>query len=182
MSDLQSQAKIYEDTWKVLADLITTLRGKGLEVPSNVMVDLRSAKVMINVFTSDPAATTEIIPKIEGYLKSVEGNLVHLAESNLGTAFVEGWMEKLQAAQAGLMPTPTPRRPRFISGLPRHGRWLRMKALEPGSQRVIERIAAETGLSTEPQDDGYVMVCGDSEDLKRFVKKMAEETAKRQSL
>ncbi|MFQ6077400.1 MAG: DUF2096 family protein [Candidatus Bathyarchaeia archaeon] len=179
MSDPHAQAKIYDDTWKVLADLITALRGKGLEVPSNIMVDLRSARVMINVYKADPAATAEVIPKIEAYLKSVEGNLVHLAESTLGSRFVEAWLERLSAAQAGLQPAAPPKKPRFIPGLPRHGRWLRMKVLEPGSLDVIERVAVETGLSTELQNDGYVMIHGDHEDIKKFVRKIAKETTTR---
>ena len=61
----------YEETWKVLADLIAELRKKGEVIPASVMNDLRSAKTMMQIFKADPSHI-ENIPRIETYLENVE--------------------------------------------------------------------------------------------------------------
>ncbi len=178
MSEIYPHPRTYEMTWEVLADLILALRKEGLDIPPNVMEDLRSAKVMINVYKADPKATTEVVPKIEAYLKSVEGNLISLAEDHLGGRFIQPWMERLNRAQAAVVITPRAEamKPTFIPGLPKEGTWLRVKISEPTSLQTVERAAAQSLLSTRVQEDGYILVYGESERLKEFVKKIAKET------
>jgi len=40
---------VYEQVWKVLEEIVIELRKKGVITPLNVMNDLKSAKVLINV-------------------------------------------------------------------------------------------------------------------------------------
>jgi len=84
----------YEETWKVLADLITELRKKGEVIPASVMNDLRSAKTMIQIFEADPSHA-ENIPRIGTYLENVEFCLISMAQEKFGSEFVEHWMGKL---------------------------------------------------------------------------------------
>jgi hypothetical protein len=40
-------------TWKILEDMTITLTKKGVEIPANIMVDLRAAKCMMEISPSE---------------------------------------------------------------------------------------------------------------------------------
>jgi len=165
----------YEEVWKTLADLITEFRKRGETIPPDVMEDLRAAKTMIQVFKADPSHV-ENIPSIETYLGNVESHLIFTAQKKFGSDFVEKWMQKLREARE-----KTPREgvtkaaSRFVPGLPRGKRWLRVKISRETPRKEIERLAEECGLSCRAQRDGYVLVYGGGEDIKFFVKKMSDK-------
>jgi hypothetical protein len=161
----------YEEVWNVLADLITELRNKGQHIPANVMNDLRSAKTMIQVFKAD---TTHIenIPRIEIYLENVEAQLISMAQEKAGSEFVAKWMEKLEEARRKVSEEKE-ESARFVPGLPRDKHWVRVQISEGTPQKEIEKLAKENNLSHKIQKDGYMLVYGDDENIKAFVKKMA---------
>lgn len=176
MNNVDEQVKSYEGVWKVLSDLILTIRKRGLDIPSQIMVDLRSAKVMINILKTDPSVSANITPQIETYLGNVEGNLVYLAIQKFGDQFIEKWMEKLDKARRGELKIKIPdARIKFVPGLPRDSHWIRIRISELTPIKKIEELAADANVSTELQSDGYILVYGDDLDIKRFVKKMVEK-------
>ena len=61
---------------------------------------------------------------------------------------------------------------KFVKGLPRSEQWVRIQLSEDRSQEVIERTAKENELSYRLQENGYVLVYGNSENLKTFIKKI----------
>jgi hypothetical protein len=169
----------YEEVWKVLADLITDLRERGERIPANVMNDLRSAKTMIQILKADPAYT-ENLPRIETYLGDVESYLIFLAQNRFGSDYVEQWMEKLERARREIYEEGEPRVvSRFVPGLPRGERWVRVQVSEDAPQKAIERLAEENKLSCKMQDDGYMLVSGDVERIKAFVAQMKRTFFKR---
>jgi len=161
----------YEEVWNVLADLITELRNKEHVIPANVMNDLRSAKTMIQVFKAD---TTHIenIPRIETYLENVEAQLISMAQEKAGSKFVAKWMEKLEEARRKVSEEKE-ESARFVPGLPRDKHWVRVQISEETPKKEIEKLAKENNLSHKIQKDGYMLVYGDDENVKAFVKKMA---------
>jgi len=165
----------YEERWNVLADLLTELRRKGEKIPSEVMNDLRSAKTMIQIFKAD-LTHIENIPRVETYMGNVESYLIFAAQEKFGPEIVERWMEKLEEARrtvkAEEKAKPTSK---FVPGLPRDKRWVRIQISEDTSREDIERIAKENKLSYKMQKNGYMLVYGNSESIKTFVKKMAEK-------
>ena len=165
----------YEGTWKVLADLLTELRKKGEKIPAQVMEDLRSAKTMIQILKADPTHI-ENIPRLETYLGNVESHLIFVAQEKIGPEFVEQWMRKLgEARKVVKTEEKAEATPRFVPGLPRGKRWVRIQISENTSRGDIERIAKENKLSCKIQKNGYMLVYGNSESIKTFVKKMAEK-------
>lgn len=164
----------YEEIWKKLADLITEFRKRGETIPQDVMEDLRAAKTMIQVFKADHSHV-ENVPSIETYLRNVESYLIFTAQRKFGSEFVDKWMQRLKEAREG---TPkedaTKAASRFVPGLPRGKRWLRVKISEETPKKEIERLGKECGLSYKTQRDGYVLVYGEGEELKSFVKKMSD--------
>lgn len=167
----------YEETWNVLADLITELRNKEQLIPSNVMNDLRSAKTMIQVFKAD-TKHIENIPRIEAYLENVEVQLFSIAQEKLGPEFVAKWMKKLEESRK-IVPQEEEESARFVPGLPRDKHWVRVRISEDTPQKEIEKLAKENSLSYKIQKDGYMLVYGDDDNIKAFVKKMASKFRRR---
>jgi len=164
----------YEERWNVLADLLTELRRKGEKIPTEIMNDLRSAKTMIQILKADPTHI-ENIPRVETYMGSVESYLIFVAQEKFGPEFVERWMGKLEEARRTVKAEEKAKStPRFVPGLPKDKRWVRVQISEDTSQEDIERIAKENKLSCKMQKKEYILVYGNSENIKAFVKKMAE--------
>jgi len=163
------------EVWKALADLITEFRRKGESIPSNVMEDLRSAKTMIQVLKADPSHV-ENIPSIEMYLGNVESYLIFEAQKKFGSKFVEEWMQKIKEARetkaVGEKPASSSK---FVPGLPRGQKWMRIQISKETPEREIRKLAEDAGLYFKVQKDGYMLVYGDDEKLKLFVKKAAEK-------
>jgi hypothetical protein len=170
----------YGEAWKVLADFIVELRKKGETIPANVMKDLRSAKTMIQIFKADPTHIDNI-PRIETYLESVESYLFLVAEEKYGAKFVEEWMEKLSQARRKVEEREETVS-KFVPGLPRGKHWVRVQISKDTPRKEIERLAKEEKLSCKMQKNGYMLVYGNIESIKSFVKTLAEkfrETRKR---
>ena len=162
----------YEETWKVLSDLLVELRKRGETIPTDVVEDLRSAKTMIQVLKADPSHI-ENIPKIETFLGKVESRLALLAQEKFGSGFVDKWMVRLDVARRA-MAKEREVPPRFVSGLPRGEHWVRVKISKDTPREDVEKLAEEKNLSHKMQKNGYMLVSGDSARIKSFVKTMAE--------
>jgi hypothetical protein len=164
----------YEENWKVLADLLTELRKKGEKIPTDVMNDLRSAKTMIQILKADPTHI-ENIPRIETYLRNVESYAILVAQEKLGTGFVERWLRKLEKARKTKIEEKEKVTPRFVPGLPRDKNWVRIQISKDTPRQDVESLVKENKLSCKMQKNGYMIVYGNGESIKSFVKKMAEK-------
>lgn len=173
-SRLMSRCEMcYEGRWKVLADMAACFRKKGESVPQNVLKDLRSAKTMIQVLKADPTHV-ENIQKVEEYLQSVESKLVLTAQEKFGEKFVQEWMRRL--GKAGKKEYEERLEvSRFVPRLPRGEHWVRVQVSENVPIKDVESLAERNRLSHKMQKDGYMLVYGDKERVKLFVKKMAEK-------
>jgi hypothetical protein len=165
----------HNEIWTTLADLITEFRKRGESIPSDVMEDLRAAKTMIQVLRADPNRI-ENVPSIELYLGNVESYLIFEAQKKFGSEFMEEWMQKIRKARetkvVGEKPEPSSK---FVPGLPRGKKWVRVQVSKETPEKEIKKLADETGLSFKVQTDGYMLVYGEDEKLKLFVKKTAEK-------
>jgi len=165
----------HDEVWKTLADLITEFRKRDESIRPDVMEDLRAAKTMIEVLRADPNRI-ENVPSIEFYLGNVESYLIFEAQRKFGSEFVEEWMRKIKEARetkaVGEKPEPSSK---FVPGLPRGQKWVRVQVSKETPERGIKKLAEEIGLSFKVQRDGYMLVYGDDEKLKLFVKKTAEK-------
>ena len=164
----------YKENWKVLADLLTELRKKGERIPSHVMNDVRSAKTMIQILKADPTHI-ENIPRIETYLRNVESYVISRAQEKLGTDFAEKWLRKLEKAKKTKIKEKKETTLKFVSGLPRNKKWVRVQISKDTSRKETERLAKENKLSFKMQRNGYMLVYGNDKSIKSFVKKMAEK-------
>ncbi len=160
----------YSAAWKVLEEMITDFRKRGLTVPADIISDLRSAKTLINVLKADPSRI-ETRQKIEKYLHTVESYLVSEGQKRFGADYVDEWLKRLNKASKKVFEEEE--ETRFIPGLPREQKWIRVKPSDELSMEKIKELADELSLSCDVQNDGCLLVYGEDERVKGFVKKMA---------
>jgi len=175
----------YGEVWKILDNMVMEFKKRGEPVPSNVIEDLRAAKTMIQVLKADPNRA-ENIPSIEMYLGNVESYLIFVGQQKFGDQFYDTWMAELRRARAtigaGAKEEAWEPASKFVPGIPRGQRWLRVQVSDETPEREIQKLASDSGLSTKKQTDGYVLVYGDEEKLKQFVHKTGEKLQKRRRL
>lgn len=160
----------YSAVWKVLEELITDFRKKGITVPAEIVSNLRHAKTLINVLGADPTRL-DTSQKVEGYLLSIESYLVSEAQKNFGNSYVEQWLKRLNEASSRVVEEEE-KETKFVSGVPREQKWIRVK---PSAELPIEEIKAladELNLSFNVQNDVYLLVYGEDRSIKDFVKRM----------
>ena len=177
----------YKAVWKILEEIIIELRKKGLEIPPNVMNDFKSAKILMNVITTPGTDRGEAAPKIEEYLGSVEAYLVTKAQKKFPPARIDIWLKRIEIANCNTCATCTAEsaktektETKFITGVPRDQKWIRVEPLADLPAEKLKQLADETTLSFREEQDGHLIIYGKSERIKRFVKKMTEQTAKKQ--
>ena len=162
--------------WKTLDLLVAEFKKHGQTVPQNIIEDLRSAKTLMQVLRADPKHE-ENLPTIEMYLGNVESYLIFEAHKKIGAAFAEDWMQRLREARkaAELEEEPLEPSSKFVSGAPRDQKWLRVQVSDEMPENEIKKLAAECGLSTRMQPDGYLLVSGDESGIKLFIHKTGEK-------
>lgn len=163
----------WDARWKILSDVIVDLCKRGERVPKNVINDLRSAKVMLEVVKAD-RARAESIARLEEYLGNVESYVLSAAKNVLGEDYVNNILRKLceLEAEGFMLEEPV----RFRPGLPREERWIRIQVSEITPLEFIREAASEFNLKIRVGEDGYALVYGPEENLRIFVKKVAERT------
>lgn len=159
----------YSSAWQVLENMIADFRKRGINVPEEVMTNLKSAKTMIKILKADPSRG-ETLQKIEEYLGNVESYLISEGQKTFGDEYVKEWLKRLEEANRKI---DEEEEIRFVAGLPREGKWIRVK---PSAELTLEKLkksAEELNVSYDMQDDGYLLVYGTDECIKEFIKKIA---------
>ncbi len=166
----------YLAMWKVLEEIITEFRKKQLPIPETVMNDLKAAKTMINIVGASEGHGENNL-KIEEYLGSVEAQLITEAQKHFAAEHIDKWLRRLETAHCEIGDENTGEL-RFIAGVPRDQKWIRIEPLPNLPAEKLKQLAKEASLSVSTQDDGRMIVYGQAENLKAFVKKMVTETNK----
>ena len=163
----------YEEKWKILADLLTELQERGEKIPADVINDLRSAKTMIQVLKADPTHT-ENISRIDTYMRSVESYVIFAAEK-LGTETVDEWLKKLEDTETVKKKEDRVAGSRFSLGAPRDKSWMRIKISDDTPLEDVKNLVKESKLSYKMQKNGYILVYGNGNNIKSFVRMMAKQ-------
>jgi hypothetical protein len=158
--------------WKILEEMTTDFRKKGVVIPTEVMGDLKNAKTIIQVLKAEPCRP-ENLEKIELYLRNVESYL--LSEGRrFGTEYVDEWLERID--RASQKPLDEERgETRFIPGLPKQQKWIRITPTEQWSLEKMQKLVAEMKLKHTAQKDRSLLVYGEDKSIKDFVKKIASK-------
>ncbi|HLN44447.1 MAG TPA: DUF2096 family protein [Candidatus Sulfotelmatobacter sp.] len=171
----------YLTTWKILEEIVIEFRKKNLAIPEHIMNDLRAAKTLINLIdTGECQDETKL--KVEQYLSTVEAYLVTEAQKIFPSERINEWLKKLETSSSNTYGSQAKQmhevRNRFVPGLPRDQKWIRVKPIVSLPQEKLEHFAKEAGLSVKAEEDGYLTVYGDATSIRGFVKLMTEQKSK----
>jgi len=172
----------YEAVWELMSNLIVELRNKGEEIPANIMSDLRAAKTLMEIYKVDQSRS-EILQKSEEYLANLESTLLPLAGNRLGKTEMEKWLRnlaELQRRETLWKPKPSKGVP---VGVPREDKWVRIEPFETVTIEKIKHLAEQKGLKITVQTDSTVLVYGEEQKLKHFIKnvtKVLQKNGKKQ--
>lgn len=161
----------YLARWKVLEEMITDFRKRGVSVPSEIIGNIRNAKTLISVLRVDPSHV-ETNPKVDENLRSVESYLVFEGQKNFGSEYVEEWLERLKDANQRVVEEEEEKEARFIPGLPRNHKWIRVRPSQQLPLEELKPLTDELGLSYRLQSDGCLLVYGETERIRDFVRRM----------
>lgn len=169
----------YLAVWKVLEQLLTDMKKKGIIVPEAAVRDLKNARTIINLMKVNPDRA-EDAQTLEDYLTKIESNLVNEAQHRFGQSYVDEWLQRIKKARTEIEEEEATS---FIAGLPRGQKFIRVKPSKELSTQDLEILAQKSHLSHKTQIDGSYVIFGPDMNLKDFVKKIAEKhrpnTAKR---
>ena len=178
----------YEAIWKILEEIIIELRKKGVETPQSVMNDLKSAKVLMNVLDVSETDCGEAVTKIEQYFGSVEAYIVTEAQKIFPPARIDTWLRCIEETSRDTCQTCgiatekigkiAKAEAKFVTGVPRDHKWIRVEPLDSLPLEKLKQFAEETSLSFR-EEDGHLIVHGNAEKIKIFVKKMTDQTTKK---
>jgi hypothetical protein len=161
---------------KLLEEIIIELRKKGLEIPSNIMTDLKSARTLINIEKADAKGHGETELKIDEYLVSVEAYVMAEADKRFPPEKVQKWLAALDLASCDSCVTVEERKEemRMIPGVPRDQKWIRVEPIEGLPVEKLEQMATDAKLGFRREKDGRLVVYGSNEAVKEFIKKIAK--------
>jgi hypothetical protein len=161
----------YLAVWKVLEEMVTDFKKKGITVPAEIIGDLKTAKTIIKILKADPSRG-ENLQKIEEYLGNVESYLVSEGQRRFGQAYVDEWLGRTdQAGQK--MVDEEEEEPKSILRMPRGQKWIRLTPSKELPLAKLKTLANESNLSYNVQTDGCLLVFGPDTFLKDFVKNIA---------
>jgi len=155
-----------------LEKMIADFRKRGVNIPLEVMNDLKSAKTMVKILKADPSRV-ETLQKIEEYLGSVESYIVSEGQRMFGVEYVNEWLKRLDEASRTI--EEEEEKASFVPGIPQEQKWIRVKPSEELPIEKLKVLAKGLNLSYNIQNDGYLLVYGKDEEIKEFVKKMAKK-------
>jgi hypothetical protein len=175
----------YEDSWKILEEIIIELRKKGEATPQNILNDLKSAKVLMKIMDVSEKSRGETAPRVEQYLGSIEAYLITEAQKKFAPERIDAWLGRLEESSCDtcqtcgvLTKTKKESETKFITGLPRDQKWVRVEPLASLPSGKLKQLAKETNLSFREETDGHLTVYGSAENIRDFVKKMTKQTTK----
>jgi hypothetical protein len=162
--------------WKTLEDLLIELRKKNVQIPVNVLEDLRAAKSLIEL-SYNTAAPMETVAKTQTYLTNVEAYLISQAQKVFEPTVVDSWLKRLKEQNLQNDKETNTSENRFIVGVPRGQQWIRIETGDKLPEEHILKLAKEWHCTVNKQTDGRLMVYGQLDAVKEFVKQIAAKTA-----
>ena len=172
----------YPETWKILEDIIIELRKIGSAMPEKVMMDLKAAKTMIKLMDAE-TGKGEMAPQTEQYLRNVEIYIITEAQKHFPPERIDQWLRQLDGATlaaCGCVREESKKSEelRFIPGIPRDQKWVRVTPITSLPPETLAQLAEESNLSLKTEKDGHLIAYGQPEDIKEFVKRMTKQVAR----
>lgn len=161
-----------EQTWLVLVEMLTDLKKRGKEIPSNVNKDVNTVKSLINFYVVDPTHPDRMkeLNRINSLTNDIQQELFIIAEE-FGDEFIKNWTEKLQKASMGeKIYEEKEIKSRFVVGAPPGFKVSRITFDKPLAEDRVQEISEYHNLITEFEKDEVLVIYGDSDNIKKSIK------------
>jgi hypothetical protein len=159
--------------WKVLDEMIADFRKRGADVPSETVSNLKTAKTILKIVQTN-AECGRNLQEVEHYLGNVQVYLVSEGQKRFGQDYVDEWLPRIYEASMKVSDDEE-NEERFVPGLPRQQSWIRITASDELPLEKVRSLARDSGLSYVEQPENILLVHGEKEEVKNFVKKIATE-------
>ncbi len=166
----------YESVWKLLEALLVELRARGIVIPPELVDDLKSAKTLTGICRTESTGSN-VASDIALYLDKIEPGLLGLAESQAGQEYADEWLHRIDKARRQA-PENAAIRSRFVSGISKGDHWIRIKTANIIAESDLNESLKKLNLSCKPQDDGYLLVYGNKENVKSLVREVSTKIGK----
>ena len=168
---------------RILEEMIVAFGKKQISIPQNVLENMKSARVLMKILDASQKSKEETEPRIDEYLGMAEAYLITEAEKHFSQEAVDDWLNKLRISSCDTCVTveKEKKESRFISGVPRDQKGIRVKPLNNIPVSELESMATKAHLSFRQEKDGHLVVYGDERNVKEFIKKMTIRTNKEQN-
>ncbi len=164
-----------EQTWMVLAELLTNLRKRDVQIDPKINKELSLAKTTINFYKVNPADPERMneIKRINEFLNNVQEKLLDLAELE-GKDYKDQWLEKLIKVSRGEKLYNVPdKKSKFVVGAPAGFSMVRVTFKTPIHEERVQEIAEYNNVIIEFQTDHLVVIYGDKENIQNSLKEIA---------
>ncbi len=159
-------------SWKLLEEMMIELKKKDVAIPPNILNDLRSAKLMIQL-SSGQGDVSDAMLRAEELSANLEAYLLTEGQKVFGSERIDAWLRRLEEANAQPVATAKSKvEDKYIVGVPRDQKWVRVEPMANLPAQHIEQLAKEHSLTVKPQQDGRLVVYGSQANIREFLKKM----------
>lgn len=165
--------------WKVLEEMVIELRKKPGIIPSKILNDLKSAKVLLEITDREEKKQEETSLKIEHYLENIEIYIFNEIQKKFETKIVKEWLNRLGEARRKIIQIKEENK--FISGVPRDQKWIRVKPISELPKEMVEKIAEDENLMVSSYKDGKITIYGETKNIQNFIKKITNRVSKIQN-
>jgi len=142
-----------------MADLIIDLKGANVEIPSQVMTELYSLKMLIEISKVE-GSSSDVIRRIKECLSILESYPVPITCERFGDKYIKILMRISEARKKIWVKLEE----RFLSGIPRGRHWVCAKLTEDVSLDPMKRIYSDLKLNHKIRESDflplYEMGCG----------------------
>jgi len=166
----------YESVWRLLEALMVELKAKGLAIPQEAVDDLKTAKTLTSISKTE-STSANVASDIAFYLEKVEPSLLSLAESEMGIEYAEEWQKRIYKARRQA-PEKVAVSSRFVTGISKGEHWIRIKISDLIADSDLAESAKKLNLSCKQQDDGYLLVYGNKENVKTLIREVSSRIGK----
>ena len=165
--------------WKVLEEMVIELRKKPGIIPSKILNDLKSARVLLEITDREEKKQEETTLKIEHYLENIEIYIFNEIQKKFETKIVKEWLNRLGEARRKIIQIKEENK--FISGVPRDQKWIRVKPISELPKEMLEKIAEDENLMVSSDKDGKITIYGETKNIQKFIKKITNHVSKIQN-
>ncbi|MCK4278974.1 MAG: DUF2096 family protein, partial [Candidatus Thorarchaeota archaeon] len=158
----------YSAAWKVLEELVPTLKAKGVTIPSHIAKKLRTTRATIAIHEADPTYE-ETTAVLEAYLVDLESELLNLAEKEFGKEYSNDWLEKIGKAKHS-KPEPVGAKRGFPAGVPRGDYWIRVEIGDTVTIDELRETATNQGLALKEESPKLVVIHGEQSAVKQLIR------------